>query len=440
MKESLHWNEKDLARILRDAQDRLREEDWAAMEALLDRTGEGQAPPPEPGGIPGPAAGLPDQWAGWLFGGLLSGLLLLFVPAAMPAHRVGSPSQPAGYPGIPSEPVRDVASIDGAIGAPAIADAGLPGNTADSRRAEESVLAGAKESPSPREGGPAQGPPAQSGHDLAGHTGGTASQPVVAPFASPEAPAARPEFRTAAKDFHELPEDAYNIGLVAVSRLRKPLRQPVSESLLALPGQAAPGAITTPRWRIGLAGGVQMGTSPFDRTAPVSPWMGMQVRYDLGGAWYLQSGISAKWLDRKGFYGAEDPNFQTGMSGQEMVFLRKAEGLLVWELPILAGWQLGRWFATGGARLAVAMTPGARQGLSAEEFQTYRLQGDLAESPNNPDLGLALGAGYFLHPALAVELRYHHGLGVFLPAGAQDLIREVRHRDLQLGLAWWPGR
>lgn len=438
MKESLHWNENDLARNLREAQMAPEPGDWASMEALLDATGEGQAALPDPFPPPGPA--LPGQWAGWLLGGLLSGLLLLFVHAAIPPHQAERPSRPASNPGHPSEPVRDVVSSRGTIEASTITEGKLPLSSDNGSGKDVSIRTAAKAAQSPRNGDQVQGPPAHSGHDLAGQPGGATTQPAAAPFASSQGSEARPGLRTAARDFHDVPEDAYNIGLVAVSRLRKPMYRPVSDSRLTLPDHHTPPPVSAPRWRFGLASGVQMGTSPFDRAAPLSPWMGAQVRYELGGAWFLQSGFSAKWLRRRGIYGAELRDMEPNMSTEEPVSLRRADGLLVLEIPLLAGWQRGRWFAVGGTRIATGLAAGTRQTFSAEEFQNSASRGDLAASPNNPDLGLALGGGYFLHPSLCLELRYNHGLGVFLPAGAQDRIREVRHRDLQLGLTWWLGR
>jgi len=431
MKEPQHWNEEELRQALQEADLRPQPGDWSAMESLLDSAEEGF--PALPDTLP-PGPALPEGWSHWLLGGLFSGLLLLMVHAAQPQapsagqirHEVRIPDRQMALSDS-GEP----ASVKTPEAPAPVSEMVASDRKTTSARHSAAAVAGAAGSPVRRQVS-GMGPGMTAGDQEASERASLPPGPTaaVATVASP-ASLLRPEVR----DIRELPEEAYNTGLMAISRLRRPIRplltDPAPPASDALPW--ASGAVR--RWRIGPGAGFQMAVAPENAASPLQPWLGAQVRYLLNGGWFLQSGIGATWLNRRGYYGQDLPEGFSAWSSEESLSVRRAEGLLVLQLPLVAGLGYGRWYGMGGMEVSAGIPLGPRQSLRVEEIQSSSFHPDLAGAPRNPGLGLTVGAGYFLSRNFSLEMRYHHGFGVFLPATASR--PERRQRDLRLSLGWW---
>jgi hypothetical protein len=434
MKKPQHWNEEELRRVLQHAETTPQPGDWAAMESLLDMAEEGFAALPDTLPAPGPA--LPEGWQGWLMSGLLSGLLLLLVYAAMPAPALPGAERPETRS--PQHEITDQQSrVNGSNLDPARNSGQADMVSSGTKSPDYGSSSSAGRHPERNQGRPFV--PGSGSMAMAdeSHPSPMGVHPVTATESADAAGLGQSILRPEVPDIRALPEDAYNTGLMAMSRLRRSIRPLIMDPVPPAIGSLPLAGAGENRWRFVVAAGALMAFSSAPLAAPLQPWLGAQVRYPLHGGWFLQSGIGAYWLHRRGYYGQNVSELSASWSPEETLSVRRADGVLVVQLPLLAGWQRGRWYGLGGAEVSAGIPAGPRQQLGAEDFQSFPLNPGLSGAPRNPDLGLTLGAGCFLYRHLSVEMRYHHGFQVFLPASAGNGNAEIRQRDLRFSLGWW---
>lgn len=389
------------------------EGDWEAMSRLLDKNDAGLAAPPDPYPVPGPS--LPPGWGRFLLGGWLLGALLL-TAFALSTHKGPSP-QP--HPSTPDSPSSSPAPAPPtAIQPPAdevipVALTGLPAPTSvHTNPIPASVFATT--------------------------TGDPASPPT--PYeqgAGSAATSMDKGLRPAGLRIEELPESFYNVGLMAVSRLRRAPSPVVSEKAFPEISQVVNHPANGTKISLGIYAGVLIPFQPVPDQVSLFPQGGLMVTGSRKGGWFWQAGLGAKWRARARY--AES----LGTSSLPDQFFGETEkysrGILLLEAPILAGRVWKNWQLAGGVNMMYALPESVSDRLDKEfDAETSNpASGDVTGISRHWIPGLSALVRYRFTSRIGLDLRYNQALLPLVDASPNKRYEAVHPTDLMLSVSWW---
>lgn len=390
------------------------EGDWEAMSRLLDEKDAGLAAPPDPYPVPGPS--LPPGWGRFLIGGWLLGALLLT------AFALSTPDRPSPLP-FPSTP-------DSLSSPPAPAPP-----TAIQPPADEVIPVALTNLPAAPTSNRTN---TVSAKDIPTITNESALLPThneqgAGLAATPLEKGLRP----ASIRLEELPESFYNVGLMAVSRLRRAPSPVVLENAFPKISQVVNHPAKSSKISLGIYAGVLVPFQPVPDRVSLFPHGGLMVTGNRKGGWFWQAGLGAKWRTRARY--AES----LGTSSLPDQFFGETEkysrGILLLEAPVLAGRVWKNWQLAGGVNMMYALPESVSDRLEKEFVAetSNPASGDVTGISRHWIPGLSAMVRYRFTSRIGLDLRYNQALLPLVDASPNKRYEAVHPTDLMLSVSWW---
>ncbi len=381
----------------------LQDGDWSAMERLIDGQND-----PAAGGLPsgaGSSTALSNRWPFPFFAGILISLLLMAGQAWSGQDETPGLDTPVNIqqPLIADQTTDAQAkpemATDRYTSAAESASAATPKSTQQSIASTPTRSTNTPNSNTP----PPSPPQAYALPDPA-----TQHVPAMIPALQESHEPSRP----AVSDFNTLTEAEYTPGLMAFSRLTGKVSTGLAVQSPELPTPVAPDIPTPDRWSFGFLAGARMALPDWPMaTTSFGGLAGGFIQYDLSPHWSVRAELAGKLLSRNLQRSDSDLLFDGFGATLKVDQSATTNGLLFFEMPILAVLRQGRheWFA--GPKLALVRVRNdasslAYSGNAFTEVNSYTI----VEGVRRFDAGLTLGYGYRLFHHWGIDLRYNQGL------------------------------
>lgn len=399
------------------------EQDWQAMERLLDQQENlgGMAPvemPPPPGPVTGGQSSL--------IAGLIIGMALMFLYAYPPLDKPESVS--------PTVPKVHVDENQLAL-TTRKADFEKPANTAHVIQNPDAI-AGIKNAGSPgMTGTPNNLVPTL--HETLSLGSGTLLTGADADIAdSKVVPTAESgPYRMAVENFQTLSESEYTPGLMAFSRLIRPIKN-VPLPIVELAGMEQ---IQMPKgpspFLYGLIVGLQTAIPVGLEVQSPLPHLGLFARYNLKGKWHMQAEILTKWARLNQIYASEEALDNLMLDPATTVGATRSSGLWFVEMPIMVGYSVGRHSFQAGVKTALVYEIPTTN-TNQKNFPLIISVEEVSTPPQKVDLGLTAGWSWMMSSRLALDLRTNIGMSNLINRQS-SMPGTFRNTDLMASVRWY---
>ncbi|MBP6184721.1 MAG: PorT family protein [Saprospiraceae bacterium] len=401
------------------------EQDWQAMEKLLDQQGGlGGIAPIEVTPPPGPVTGGQSS----LIAGLIIGLVLMFIYGLTP----GDQSDTASPPSIP-KPLLDesqLASVTREAGVDEPVSAGLvrqmPEATAHTNQSGMTAINPA----TPKNLEPTL-VPFQSSLSSTSMMGIDAE--IVSSDVIPKVE--KSPYRMEVEDIRMLTESEYTPGLMAFSRLIRPIAKvPIPMVTLAGMEQIQLPKAPSP-FLYGLVVGIQTAIPEGLEMQSPLPHVGLFARYNLKGKWHMQAELISKWARLEQIYASEEALDNLMLDPATTVGATRSSGLWYVEMPIMVGYTLGRHSFQGGIRTALVYEIPTTK-TNQKNFPLIMSVEQISTPPQKVDVGITAGWSWMMSSRLALDVRTNYGFSNLINRQS-SMPGTFRNTDLMASVRWY---